>query len=111
MLRTRLDECVQPENPLAAPDYLEADVQALRACQGGHASEDQQKRAIKYIIEKICGTDDCACRPGPADRETNLALGKQRAGQILVYLLKDAPTETPVAKIAARFVGRSKNND
>ena len=103
-----MGDCVPQENPLSAPDYVEADVQALRAVADGYATEDQQKRAIKYIIEKVCGTYDCAFRPGDADRETNLALGKQRAGQILVYLLKDAPTETPVAKIAARFTGRSK---
>ena len=103
-----MEDCVAQENPLSAPDYIEADVQALRAVANGYANEDQQKRAIKYIIEKVCGTYDCAFRPGTADRETNLALGKQRVGQILVYLLKDAPTETPVAKIAARFAGRSK---
>ena len=108
MLRTRLEDCVPQEDPLAPPDYVKADVHALRAVASGQASEDQQKRAIKYIVEKVCGTYDCAFRPGDADRETNLALGKQRVGQILVYLLKDAPTETPVAKIAARFAGRSK---
>jgi len=104
-----LEDCVAQENPLSAPDYIEADVQALRAVANGHANESQQQRAMKYIIEKVCGTYDCAFRPGDADRETNLALGKQRVGQILVYLLKDAPTETPAAKIAARFIGVKKD--
>lgn len=105
MLRKGLEDRKQPENPLLAPDYTEADVQALRAVADGCGTEDQQKRAIKFIIEDICGAYDFAFRPGPADRETNVALGRQRAGQILVYFLNDAPTETPVAKIASRMMG------
>ena len=103
MLRKRLDDCVPQKDPLAPPDYVKADVHALRACASGTASEDQQKRSIKYIIEKVCGTYDCAFRPGDADRETNLALGKQRVGQILVHLLKTAPTEPSAVQTAARL--------
>ncbi len=108
-LRKQRKDCLRKSDPLEAPDYIEADVQALRAVVDGHGTEDQQKRVIKFIIEDVCGTYDCAFRPGPADRETNLAMGRQRAGQIIVYLLNDAPTETPVAKIAARFTGARKD--
>ena len=109
MLRKGLDKLQQHEDPLLTPNYVEADVQALRACQDGNATEDQQRRTIAFIINKVCGTYDCAARR--TERDTNLALGKQRVGQHLVYYLNDAPTETPAAKIAARFIGRSKNND
>ena len=107
-LRKRLEDCVPQVNPLSSPDYIEADVQALRAVANGYAEEEQQKRAIEFIVNNICGTYDCAFRPGGSDRETNLALGKQRAGQILVYLLQDADTRTPAEKIQARILGRSK---
>ena len=109
MLRKTLQDCVRHEDPILAPDYTEADVQALRAVANGYGTEDQQKRAIKFFIEDICGTYDFPFRPGPVDRETNVALGRVRAGQILVYFLNDAPTETPVAKIAARVMGVKKH--
>ena len=107
-LKRRLEDCVPQTNPLLAPDFIEADIQALRAVAGGYAEEDQQKRAIIFIVNNICGTYDCAFRPGGSDRETNLALGKQRAGQILVHLLQNAETKTPAEKIQARILGRSK---
>ena len=109
MLRKRLDELQMYEDPLATPDYVEADIQAWRAVVNGHANEDQQRRSADFIIRRVCGTYDCAARR--TERDTNLALGKQRVGQHLVYYANDAPTETPAAKIAARFIGRSKNND
>ena len=102
-----MEDCVLREDPLASPDYIEADIQALRAVANGYGTEDQQKRAIKFTIEAICGTYDCASRR--SERDTNIALGKVRVGQILVYFLNDAPTETPVAKIAARFIGARKD--
>jgi hypothetical protein len=103
MLKKRGDEIAPKSNPIEAPDYLEADVQALRACfLSGDATKDQQIRAGDFIINQICGTYDFAFRPGETDRETNVALGRQRAGQILVYFLKYAPTKTSADKIAAR---------
>ena len=103
MLKKRLEDCVLHEDPLRAPDYTEADIQAWRAIADGHATGDQQIRAYKFLVEKICGTYDCAARRNK--RDTYYALGRARAGQILVYFVNDAPTETPVAKIAARVMG------
>ena len=108
MLRKTLQECKSYPDPLAAPDYTEADVQALKALQRGSATADQQQRAIAFIINTVCGTYDCASRRN--ERETNLALGKQRAGQHLVYFLNDAPTETPIAKIASRLMGTKQTD-
>ncbi len=105
MLKKTLDECRSYPDPLAPPDYTKADAHALRALQRGDASKDQQQRALNFVINTICGTYDCASRRN--ERDTNLALGKQRAGQHIVYLLNDAPTETPTAKIAAKLF-RSK---
>ena len=101
MLRKRLEDCVPQEDPLAPPDYVKADVHALRAVAGGEASPDQQKRCVEFVINRLCDTYGCAARR--TEHETYLALGRQRAGQLFVYLLKNAPTEPRAAKIAARL--------
>ncbi len=105
MLRNTSQECRLYPDPLAPPDYTEADVQALKSLQRGTATEDQQQRAIAFIINTVCATYDCASRR--SERDTNLALGKQRAGQHLVWLLNDAPTKTAIAKIASRLMNRA----
>ncbi len=106
MLRDASQECKRYLDPLAAPDYIEADVQALRALQRCSATEDQQRRCLDFIINAVCGTYDCAARR--SEQDTNIALGKVRVGQILVYFLNDAPTQTPIAKIESRFMGSKK---
>ena len=105
MLRKTSQECKPNPDPLKTPDYTEADVQAVRAWVNGYATEDQQKRSAVFIINTICGTYDTAFRPGANDRVTNIALGRQLVGQNIVYYANKAPTETPVAKIAARVMG------
>ena len=107
MLRKRREDCKPQPDPLVVPDYTEADIQALRAVANGYATEEQQKRATEFLINDLCDTYGCAARR--TEHETYLALGRQRAGQIFVYLLNDAPTETPAAKIAARYLGVNKD--
>jgi hypothetical protein len=67
--------------------YELADITAVQAMQRGDASADQQRRALGWIINQACKTYDFAFRPGADDRETNLALGRQHAGQQIVKLL------------------------
>jgi hypothetical protein len=88
-------------DPLERPDYLEADAQALRAVAVGRATEDQQRRAMDFIVNEICATYDMPFRP--TGRElTAFACGKQHVGQTIVWLLKTAPTKTDPAEIASR---------
>jgi hypothetical protein len=48
-----------------------------------------QQRALKFIIENLCGTYDLSYRPGPdGDRDTTLAEGKRFVGLQIVKLLK-----------------------
>ena len=96
-----MEDCVPQEDPLLEPDYVKADIHALRAVAGGEASPDQQKRCVEFVINRLCDTYGCAARR--TEHETYLALGRQRAGQLFVYLLKNAPTEPRAAKIAARL--------
>lgn len=66
--------------------YEIADVTAIQAIARGDASPDMQRRALDWIIKRACGTYDFAYRPN-SDRDTNLALGRQFAGQQIVKLL------------------------
>lgn len=59
----------------------------LKAMQRGEATPDMQKWILRWIIYDVCDTYGNAYRPGPNDRDTNLALGKQFVGhQLLKHL-------------------------
>lgn len=79
-------------SPLERPDYMEADLYAVRALQYGSATADQQKRALDFILKDICGTYDTPFRPGD-QHLTSLACGKQLVGQTIVYFLNSAPSK------------------
>jgi hypothetical protein len=85
--------------PWKPPHYEPADVIAFQALNRGEASPDQQKRALRYVIETLTGTYDMAYRPA-SPRDTDFALGKAFVGQQIVKLLnlslsvlKDTPRE------------------
>jgi len=67
--------------------YELADVTAIQALHRGEASADQQRRAMDWIVKQACATYDFPFRPGPSDRETNIALGRQFVGQQIVKML------------------------
>lgn len=68
-------------------ELRKADVIALQALMHGSADKDQQKRALDFIINKVCLTYDLAYRPGDSNA-THFALGRSFAGQQIVHLLK-----------------------
>ena len=74
----------------APPAWDEADARALQRLAAGDATPEQQKRALNWIIHSACLTYDFPFRPGGAEgaRETDLALGRQFAGQQIVKLVK-----------------------
>ena len=88
-------------NPLERPDYIEADVQALRALAIGNATPDQQKRCLAFLVNDVCCTYDMPFRP-ENQSHTAFACGKQWVGQALVWLLQRAPTKTSPDEQAAR---------
>lgn len=81
---------VEEHAPWKSPKYELADVTAFQAIERGEANADQQKRALKWLIEAACGTYDLPYRPGGQDseRDTTFALGKQFVGQMVVKMLK-----------------------
>jgi hypothetical protein len=109
MLRDKREECVSNPNPVKVPDYIDADAQALRAVSEGRATEGQQKQALDFIINRIARTYEVSFHPN-SERLTSFAEGMRRVGQVIVYLLYDAPTKTDTAKIEARNL-ESRNNE
>lgn len=78
------------ENAPWMPAWYElADASALQALVAGEANPDQQKRAVKWLIERAAGTYDMSYRPGPeGDRDTAFAEGRRFVGQQVVKLLR-----------------------
>lgn len=76
-----------PGLPKAEPwkpvDYEIEDAGALQAVMLGRASEDQQRRAMKFVVERICGTYDLSYR-SEKPNDTAFAEGKRFVGLQLV---------------------------
>lgn len=60
---------------------------AIKGVAAGTANEDQQKRAMAWIIETLCGTYDLSYRPA-SDRDTVFAEGRRFVGLQLVKEIK-----------------------
>ena len=59
------------------------DSYAIQAVMRGEANELQQKKAIKCLIEEICGTYSMTFDPN-SDRETSFNEGRRHVGRVLV---------------------------
>lgn len=80
----------KPKQTWQPSDYEVADVGAVQALMRGDADEAQQKRALAYIINTLCGTYDVSYHPGGLDaqRNTDFAEGKRWVGLQLVKFTK-----------------------
>lgn len=74
----------------AANDWEVADASAIQALGAGTADAEQQRRALKWIIEKGAATYDISFQPGGPDgaRLTEFAEGRRFVGTQIVKLLK-----------------------
>lgn len=68
------------------PRYTESDVVALQALNAGEANAEQQKRALKWIIENACAMYEWPFLD--QERQTNIQHGRQLAGHQIVGMLK-----------------------
>lgn len=76
-------------SPWHPAPYEDPDVYAIKALQAGVASADQQKRALGWIVNTLCGTYDQPYRPGEGgDRDTVFACAKMHVGQQIVKMTK-----------------------
>lgn len=71
-------------------EYESADATAIQALQAGTASPDQQRRALRWIVEQAAGTYEISYRAGglEGDRETAFAEGRRFVGSQVVKMLK-----------------------
>lgn len=74
--------------PWAPPIASVIDVAAIKALASGAATEDQQKRALHFILVDVCKVDDEPYCPGEdGNRDTAYALGKRRVGTYIRSLI------------------------
>lgn len=69
-----------------ANDWELADASAIKALLGGTADAIQQKRGMDWILKKACGLPEWPYQPGSDDRDTNIALGRQLVGHLIMKL-------------------------
>lgn len=70
--------------PWLPPQYEIADIVAVQACVSGTATDEQQKRAMRWIVEQGCLTYDLGWHPDLAD----FAAGRRFVGTQIVKLTK-----------------------
>lgn len=65
------------------------DVGALRAVYHGTASEHMQRRALDFVIKRLCGVGEFTFIPGGEDgrRATDFKAGKQHVGLEILSLV------------------------
>lgn len=74
--------------PWAPPQATLPDVVALKALEVGNATPEQQKHALRFIVEKIAGTYLEQYCPGESgNRDTAYALGMRRVGTCIISFL------------------------
>jgi hypothetical protein len=83
-LRRKIKIDVPP--PYAPADFIPADVSALQALERGDATPEQQRRALKWIIEQAAMTYDLSYRTDTRDHA--FAAGRAFTGQQVVRMLK-----------------------
>lgn len=75
------------EPPAIAPAHWELpDISAMQALERGEASPDQQKRALTWIVNNVCGTYDADYRVD--ERDHAFVSGRRFVGLQIVKLLK-----------------------
>lgn len=73
--------------PIPIPKWENADAYAIQALEKGVASPEQQKRALRWIIERACLTYDFCDKPED-DRLSAIFDGRRFAGLQIVKLVK-----------------------
>jgi hypothetical protein len=76
-----------PHAWLPVDDWELADVMAVQALEKGAATEEQQKRALAWIINKACWTYESTFSP-VREHDSSFAEGRRFAGLQIVKMLK-----------------------
>lgn len=79
---------IQARAPWMPPEWEIPDAAAIKALEHGTATEDQQRRALDWIIREACRTYDQTYYPGPeGERDSDFAQGKRSVGLNIISLL------------------------
>ncbi len=80
---------LQENAPWMPVPWTDETAGAIQALDKGTAAPHQQKMALDYIINVVCGTYDAHYHAGQdGQRNTDFALGRAFTGQTLVKLTK-----------------------
>ena len=75
------------KGPVPTATFEDADAYAIQALERGMATPEQQKRALKWIVEKACLTYDFCDNPD-IERCAAIFDGRRFAGLQIVRLIK-----------------------
>ena len=78
------------EKPYHPAKYTDQDIAAIQCVFEGIATKDQQRRAMDWIVNNVCGYYDLSFYPGEGGgrRETDFAEGKRYCAAQIVKMLK-----------------------
>lgn len=76
----------KPRAPWMPADWDLADASAIQGLNAGTATPEQQKRALKWLIESACRTYDQTYFPGDP-RDSDFAQGRRTVGLEIVKML------------------------
>ncbi len=94
-------QVLEDNAPWLPTPYSVADAMAIKALYDGKATEEQQKRALAWVIEKASACHNAHYYAGQdGERNTVFALGKAQVGQEIIKLIK-----IPKAKLKQRRAG------
>lgn len=79
-------------NPFGPASYSKIEVMAVKAVANGQASEEQQRVAMRWIIEKAAMTYDEMLVPGQPDVSNHLT-GRRNVGLQIVKLVNTPLTQ------------------
>ena len=86
--RTPTKAAIAANAPWLPPQWEIADAAAIQALRRGDATQDQQRRALDYIVQNLCGAYDMDWRPGGVEgaRDSDFAAGRRFVGLQIVKL-------------------------
>lgn len=85
-MRVTTPKCFKYREPISAELY------ALKALEKGDASGYEQKLALNYIVQELCGVYQVGFVPGKPD-ESDFLQGRQFPAQQIFKYLKFNPTK------------------
>lgn len=73
--------------PYFVRNYEDHEIHAIQAMSLGTANPEQQKMALKFIVEALAGTYDVSYRSS-SDRDTSFCEGRRFVGLKLITMIK-----------------------